>query len=125
MNLKSLIKEQVYHVRLEILEETIISDIIALILSPKAKKNLKALQNDPEYIELEKQAKLASKELEMINRRLERNLEKQQKLVNDMKKAGVKVEINMNAEQMYQAYKSWQSKEAKRVGNPEWSKFFK
>jgi hypothetical protein len=31
----------------------------------------------------------------------------------------------MNSEQMYQAFKSWQAKESKKVGKPEWAKFFK
>ena len=122
--LKKLISES-YNNRLKRLNENIITDIMALILSPKLKKAMKSLKADPEFKELEQQIKKSKEELEAISKRLERNLEKRQELVKDMNKAGVKVDTSMNSEQIYQAYKSWQSKEAKKVGRPEWAKFFK
>lgn len=123
--LKSLIREEVQKVRLALLDESIVSDIISLILTPKVKKAMKALKADPEFQELEKQAKLAQQELEAINKRIERNLEKRQKLVDDMKKSGVDVRVDMNADQIYNAYKKWQSKESAKIGRPEWAKYFK
>lgn len=123
-NLKSLLAES-YNRKLSILNETILNDIMALILTPKLKKAMSSLKADPEFKELEKQIKLAKQELEAIAKRLERNLDKRKSIVADMNKAGIKVEVGMDSEQIYQAYKSWQTKENKKLNKPEWSKFFK
>lgn len=123
-NLKSLLAES-YNRKLSILNENILSDIMALILTPKLKKAMSSLKADPEFKELEKQIKLAKEELEAIAKRLERNLDKRKSIVADMNKAGIKVEVGMDSEQIYQAYKSWQTKENKKLNKPEWSKFFK
>jgi hypothetical protein len=123
-NLKSLITES-YNRRLYRLNENILSDIMALILTPKLKKSMDALKADPEFKELEKQIKIAKEELTAITKRLERNLSKQQSLVADMKKSGIKVDVGMNSEQIYQAYKTWHSTESKKISKPEWTKFFK
>ena len=123
-NLKSLLAES-YNRKLSILNETILNDIMALILTPKLKKAMPSLKADPEFKELEKQIKLAKEELEAIAKRLERNLDKRKSIVADMNKAGIKVEVGMDSEQIYQAYKSWQTKETKKLNKPEWSKFFK
>ena len=123
-NLKSLLAES-YNRKLSILNETILNDIMALILTPKLKKAMSSLKADPEFKELEKQIKLAKEELEAIAKRLERNLDKRKSIVADMNKAGIKVEVGMDSEQIYQAYKSWQTKENKKLNKPEWSKFFK
>jgi hypothetical protein len=124
MKLKSLIKES-YDKQLLRLNENILTDIMALILTPKLKKAMKSLKADPEFKELEQQIKKSKEELDAITKRLERNLEKRKSLVADMNKAGVKVDINMNSNEIYQAIKSWQSKEAIKSGYPEWVKFFK
>jgi chemotaxis regulatin CheY-phosphate phosphatase CheZ len=123
-NLKSLLAES-YNRKLSILNENILNDIMALILTPKLKKAMSSLKADPEFKELEKQIKLAKEELEAIAKRLERNLDKRKSIVADMNKAGIKVEVGMDSEQIYQAYKSWQTKENKKLNKPEWSKFFK
>ena len=129
-SLRKLISEEIQKVRLEILEENIVSDILAVILSPKVKKAMKALKDDPEFKELEKQAKLAQQELEAINKRIERNLEKRDKAMSDMQKSGIKVNSNMSAEQMFKAYKDWQANLNKTVGLKssgikDWQKYFK
>lgn len=123
-SLKTLISES-FNKRLSIINENILTDIMALILTPKLKKAMKSLKNDPEFKELEQQIKKSKEELDAIQKRLERNLEKRKGLVADMNKAGVKVNVDMDSEQIYQAYKSWQSKESKKIGKPEWSKYFK
>jgi len=123
-NFKSLLAES-YNRKLSILNENILNDIMALILTPKLKKAMSSLKADPEFKELEKQIKLAKEELEAIAKRLERNLDKRKSIVADMNKAGIKVDVDMDSEKIYQAYKSWQSKESKKIGKPEWSKFFK
>jgi hypothetical protein len=124
MKLIELISEQ-YNSKLKRLHENILTDMMTLILTPKLKKAMKSLKADPEFKELEQQIKKSKEALDAITKRLERNLEKRKDLVSDMNKSGIKVDIDMNSEQIYQAYKSWQSKEAKKIGKPEWSKYFK
>ena len=98
--LKTLLREQIYHSHLSILTETIISDIMSLILSPKVKKAMKALRKDPDFIELERQANLAKEDLEAINKRIEANLTRREKVIQDMKKSGIKVNPDMDSVQM-------------------------
>ena len=105
--LKDLIKEQIQNVRLQLLDESIVKDIMSLILSPRVKKAIKTLRDDPDFKELEQQIKLAKDELEAINNRIEKNLAKREKVVQDMKKAGIKVDTNMDSTQMLQAYREW------------------
>jgi hypothetical protein len=128
ITLKGIIQEQIQKVRLRTLTENIVSDIITLILSPKIKKAAAAIKDDPEYKELEKQAKLAQQELEAISKRIERNLEKRAKVVQDMKKAGIKVAQDMNSTQMFQAYQDWSDnidKDIKTRGSKAaWEKYF-
>lgn len=123
--LKNIIKEEVYNIRLSIINETILQDIMSLILTPRLKKAIKSIKADPEYKELEQQIKKSKEELDSITKRLERNLERRSALVKDMNKAGIDVTNNMDSDQIYNAFKSWQSKEAKKIGKPEWAKYFK
>jgi hypothetical protein len=123
--LRQIIKEEVYNVKLKMLDENIVQDIMALILSPKAKKAAKSLKSDPDFIELQKEIEQTTKSLEQINKRLERNLEKRQSITKDMQKSGIDVNMNMDADQIYNAFKTWQSKESKKVGKSEWEKYFK
>lgn len=128
--LKKLITEEIRKVQLEILEENIVSDIMALILSPKVKKAMKTLKNDPDFKELETQIKRSKEEAEAIAKRIEHNMEKREKAVSDMQKAGIKVTTSMDAEQTFRAYKDWQSKMNKahkigKTGISDWEKYFK
>jgi hypothetical protein len=124
ISLKTLIKEQIAQTRLDLLSESIVSDIMALILSPKVKKAVSKLKNDPEYKELERQAKLAQQELEAINKRLERNLSEREKVISDMKRAGIKVDVGMDIDQVYTAYKDWQSHLNKSIKSKStWEKY--
>jgi hypothetical protein len=106
MKLKLLIKES-YDKQLHRLNENILTDIMALILTPKLKKAMKSLKADPEFKELEQQIKKSKEELDSITKRLERNLEKREKTVADMKKAGIDVDINMTWDQTFKAYENW------------------
>jgi hypothetical protein len=106
MKLKSLIKES-YDKQLLRLNENILTDIMALILTPKLKKAMKSLKADPEFKELEQQIKKSKEELDTITKRLERNLEKREKTVADMKKAGIDVDINMTWDQTFKAFENW------------------
>jgi len=127
-NFKSLIREEVQKVRLQILEENIISDIISLILTPKVKKSMKALKADPEFKELERQAKLAKEELEAITKRIEKNLDAREQVIQDMKKAGVKVDTSMDAFEVNKAYQNWSKKllnqAKKQVSRTDWESYF-
>jgi hypothetical protein len=105
--LKSLLPETLI-TKLTKINEGIIDDIMSLVLSPKLKKAAKAIKEDPEYQELSRQAKLAKEELEAIAKRIERNLEKKEKIIQDMKKSGIKVDSNMSSSQVYKAYKDWE-----------------
>jgi len=128
IQLKSLIREQVQRVQLQQLDETIVSDIMALILSPKIKKAVKMLKNDPDFQELERQIKLSKDELDAIQKRIERNLDKQNKIVRDLKKAGIKVDYGMNSVQMFRAWKDWSDDIDKHIkshgAKAAWEKYF-
>jgi hypothetical protein len=126
--LKTLLREQIYQSHLSILNETIVSDIMSLILSPKVKKAMKALRADPDFIELERQAKIAKEELEAINKRIESNLTRREKVIQDMKKSGIKVDPDMDSVQMFRAYQDWSDNIDKHIKargtKATWEKFF-
>ena len=128
--LRNIIKEEVCNVKLSILNENIVQDIMALILSPKAKRAAKALKSDPDFIELQKEIEHTTKSLEQINKRLERNLAKRTETMKGMQDAGIKINTSMDSEQMFRAYKDWQSERNKKVGIKssgiqDWEKYFK
>lgn len=88
--LKQIIREEYQNVTGNLLvEESIITKLLYLFLSPKVKKDIAKVKNNPEYIELERQAKLAAKELDAINKRLDRDYPKWKAKEAAAKKAGV------------------------------------
>lgn len=127
--LKQIIKEEYKQVTGNMLkEESIITKLLYLFLSPKVKRDIKKVKNSPEYIELERQAKLAANELDAINKRLERAYTKSDKSIKDMQKAGIKITSDMSPKEKFKAYKDWQTKERASVGlsklNTDWEKYF-
>lgn len=106
MKLTKLISEQ-YNSKLKRLHENILTDMMTLILTPKLKKAMKSLKDDPEFKELEQQIKKSKEALDAITKRLERNLEKREELYADMKKAGIKVDTKMTWDQTFKAYQDW------------------
>jgi len=127
--LKKLISEEVKKVRLEILEENILSDLLALFLTPKVKKAVNILRDDPEFVKLEKKIKDTQIEINAITKRLEKNLTEREKHLANMKSLGIKVDSKMNSEQVFRAYKDWQSKMNKelkigKTGIQDWEKYF-
>lgn len=103
-NLRTLIREEIQKEvfskkaqQYNSLTENIVADIIALVLTPKVRKDAAKLKNSPEWKELEAQAKKATAELEMINKRLERLQKEQEDLAKEAKKLGVKYKPGMNA----------------------------
>jgi hypothetical protein len=99
-----------------------------MFLSPKVKRDIKKVKNSPEWIELERQAKLAASELDAINKRLERAYKESDKSIKDMQKAGIKITSDMSPKEKFKAYKDWQTKERASVGlsklNTDWEKYF-
>jgi len=90
--LEQIIREEhnAVHGKKIITEESLITKILALILSPKVKKEVAKIKKTPEYIELEQQATLAIKELEAINKKLERVYADRVDLEKEAKKIGIK-----------------------------------
>jgi len=71
--LKTIIKEEYTTSKSKsMIVESIVEKMIALFLTPKINKEVKKYKKTPEYLELERQAKLAVKELEVISNKLER-----------------------------------------------------
>jgi hypothetical protein len=94
--LKSIIREEINReINKKQLDENIVADIIALILTPGVKKKASQLKNSPEWKELEAQTKKAVEELEMISKRLERIHKDQETLAKEAKKLGIKVKPGM------------------------------
>lgn len=126
--LKTLIREQIHQARLQLINENIVQDLISLIVSSKVKKAMKSLQDDPDFQELQRQAKLAKDELEVISKRIETNLTRRNKAIQDMKKSGIKVDPDMDAVQVYQAYREWSDNIDKSIksrgAKATWEKFF-
>ena len=88
--LKQIIREEYQNVTGNLLtEENIVDKIISLILKPKINKEVEKIKNTPEYIELEREAKLAIKNLEAMSKRLERIADEQSEL--EKKAKSVKV----------------------------------
>lgn len=127
MKLTKLISEQ-YNSKLKRLHENILTDMMTLILTPKLKKAMKSLKDDPEFKELEQQIKKSKEAIDSITKRLERNLDKRNKIVQDMKKAGIKVDANMDSTQMFNAYKDWSADIDKSIksrgAKSTWEKYF-
>lgn len=128
--LEQIIREEYTNVNGKglIMEESLITKILYLFLSPKVKKDIVKMKKSPEYIELERQATLAVKELEAINKKLERAYKEQDANIKSMQKAGIKITADMSPKDQFKAYKDWQNKERKRVGMPplntDWEKYF-
>lgn len=126
--LKQIIREEYQNVTGNLLvEESIVTKLLYLFLSPKIKKDISKIKNSPEYIELERQAKLAAKELEAINKRLERSYKESDATIKSMQNAGIKITANMSPKEKFKAYKDWQTKERASVGlsklNTDWEKY--
>ncbi len=107
-------------------EESIITKILYLFLSPKVKRDIKKVKNSPEWIELEQQATMAAKNLEAINKKLERNYKDQDASIKSMQKAGIKITADMSPKEKLKAYQDWENKQNVKVGlpiNKDWDKY--
>ena len=107
-------------------EESIITKILYLFLSPKVKRDIKKVKSSPEYIELERQAKMAAKELEAITKKLERAYKDSDAAIKSMQSAGIKITTDMSPKAKLKAYQDWENKQNVKVGlpiNKDWDKY--
>ena len=113
-----------------ILRENIISDVMSLFLEPKYKKQAEAVKNSPEYKQLSREIARTSDTINRLTKKLKKYIDAHQGNIESMKSAGIKVTKDMDGEQLFRAYKSWQTKLNKSAGidtkiNPDWEKYFK
>ena len=106
--LKQIIREEYYNVtgKHVIMEESLITKILYLFLAPKVKRDVNKIKKTPEYIELERQAKLAADELETISKKLERVHDAQIELEKDAKKHGIPYKAGMTTAEIKALYPS-------------------
>lgn len=145
--LKQLIKEEILNCNLQIihesfdkaqkdltaqfiLRENIISDVMSLFLEPKYKRQADAVKNSPEYKELTREIARTTDTINRLSKKLKKYIDEHQNNIESMKTAGIKVTKDMDGEQLFRAYKSWQTKLNKSAGintkiNPDWEKYFK
>jgi hypothetical protein len=145
--LKQIIKEEILNCNLQIihesfdktqkdlgrqfiLRENIISDVMSLFLEPKYKRQADAVKNSPEYKQLSREIARTSDTINRLSIKLKKYIDAHQNNIESMKSAGIKVTQDMNGEQLFRAYKSWQTKLNKSAGidtkiNPDWEKYFK
>lgn len=145
--LKQIIKEEILNCNLQIihesfdktqkdlgrqfiLRENIISDVMSLFLEPKYKRQADAVKNSPEYKQLSREIARTTDTINRLSIKLKKYIDAHQNNIESMKSAGIKVTQDMNGEQLFRAYKSWQTKLNKSAGidtkiNPDWEKYFK
>jgi hypothetical protein len=145
--LKQIIKEEILNCNLQIihesfdktqkdlgrqfiLRENIISDVMSLFLEPKYKRQADAVKNSPEYKQLSREIARTSDTINRLSIKLKKYIDAHQNNIESMKSAGIKVTKDMDGEQLFRAYKSWQTKLNKSAGidtkiNPDWEKYFK
>lgn len=145
--LKQIIKEEILNCNLQIihesfnktqkdlgrqfiLRENIISDVMSLFLEPKYRKQADAVKNSPEYKQLSREIARTSDTINRLSIKLKKYIDSHKSNIESMKKAGIAATQDMDSEQLFRAYKSWQTKLNKSAGittkiNPDWEKYFK
>jgi hypothetical protein len=71
-------------------KESFLTKLIWSFIKPKVQRDIAKLKNSPEYIELELKAKLAAKELETINKKMDGSYIAAKKAYDDAAKKGYK-----------------------------------
>jgi len=145
--LKKLLKEEVAAVKLEIitesinsvyaeikvkhkLKESIVADMVTLLLGPKLKSQADAVKNSPEYQELLKQIDINTKSMVRLTAKLKDKVDHYNKNLKSMQRAGIKVKYGQTPDQLSAAFTKWQkdqtaelkSKHKEWANNPEWQK---
>ena len=105
--LKTIIKEEYKTLTGKTLmnEESLATKIMYLFFAPKMKKDVAKIKKTPEFQELERQAKLAVKELEVITKKLERRYDDQQDVIKKVNKLGWKLKPWDNAQDLIKQVK--------------------
>lgn len=93
-----------------LLTESLLHDIMALILSPKIKRSISAYKETNEYKELEAEIKKSSDRLTTISKRLEQLHKERQSNIDQLNKMGVDVKLSMSPTEMYNKYTEWSKK---------------
>jgi hypothetical protein len=144
---KQLIKEEIALVKSELitdsintiytniktkhkLKESIVADMLTLLLGPKLKSQADAVKNSPEYQELLKQIDINTKSMVRLTAKLKDEIGAYNKNIKSMQSAGVKVKTGQSPLQMKAAYDKWQKdqhaefwkKHPAMANNPEWQK---
>jgi len=144
---KQLIKEEIALVKSELitdsintiytdikakhkLKESIVADMLTLLLGPKLKAQADAVKNSPEYQELLKQIDINTKSMVRLTAKLKDEIGAYNKNIKSMQNAGVKVKTGQSPFQMKAAYDKWQKdqhaefwkKHPAMANNPEWQK---
>ena len=118
---------------LHLVQEHILSGMIALFLEPKVRKQAEALKNSPEYKELMHQMKQSTDSLNALTTRLKKEVDKYNTNLKSMQKAGVKVKPGMDIKQMAKEVEKWRADRARKFKaahkekmvtiNPDWGKY--
>jgi len=101
---KNLIIEQVYQYKLDIINEAIMQDFLALLLSSKVRRDLRKYKNTPEYKELERQITISKKNLDTLAAKLERHAAQRDALIKDAAAMGIKVKDSMTYDDIISAF---------------------
>jgi len=145
--LKKLLKEEVAAVKLEIitesinsvyaeikvkhkLKESIVADMVTLLLGPKLKSQADAVKNSPEYKELLNQIDINTKSMVRLTAKLKDKVDHYNKNLKSMQTAGLKVKTGSTPAQISAAFEKWQKeqhadffkKHKEYANNPEWQK---
>jgi tRNA A22 N-methylase len=145
--LKKLLKEEIAAVKLEIitesvnniytdikvkhkLKESIVADMLTLLLGPKLKAQADAVKNSPTYQELLKQIDINTKSMVRLTAKLKNTVDDYNTNLKSMQKVGLKVKAGNTPAQMQAAYDKWKKeqhaefwkKHPAMANNPEWQK---
>lgn len=144
---KQLIKEEIALVKSELitdsintiyadikakhkLKESIVADMVTLLLGPKLKSQADAVKNSPEYQELLNQIDINTKSMVRLTAKLKDKIDDYNKNIKSMQNVGIKVKAGLTPTQMKTAYDKWQKeqhaefwkKHKDMANNPEWQK---
>jgi vancomycin resistance protein YoaR len=101
---KKIILEEVYQYKLDTINESMIQDFLALLLSSKVRRDLKKYKNTAEYKELERQIEINKKTMETLAAKLEKHAETRNALIKDAKKLGINVKDTMTYDDIVAAF---------------------
>ena len=110
------------------LKESIVADMLTLLLGRKLKNQADAIKNSPEYKELLSQIDINTKSMVRLTAKLKDKVAEREKYLKSMQAVGVKVKTSDSPAQLRAAYDKWQKeqhaefwkKHKEYANNPEW-----